>query len=72
MEGFEEPRSVNLESSYSDEQGKIPLARWGCLLIIIGFGLGGSSLPQNLGPGQKECPDRNILGRRSRHRESWK
>jgi len=43
-----------------DEKGKIPLAR--LILIIIGSGLGGSSVPQDLRSGQKEYPDRNILG----------
>jgi hypothetical protein len=45
-----------------DEKGKIPVAHRGCLLITIGSGLGGSSVPQNLGRRQKERPDRNILG----------
>jgi len=30
--------------------------------MVTGSGFGGSSLPQNLGTGQKEYPDRNILG----------
>ena len=30
--------------------------------MITGFGFGDFRLPQNLGTGQKECPDRNILG----------
>jgi hypothetical protein len=45
--------SEEARSLLRDEKGKIPLARRGCLLIIIGSGLGGSSLPQNLGIGQK-------------------
>jgi len=28
--------------------------------MVIGSGLGGSSLPQNLETGQKECRDRKI------------
>jgi len=62
------PRKITAQTANSryvfrDEIAKIPLARRGCLLIIIGSGLGRSSVPQNLERGQKECPDRNILGR---------
>ena len=49
-------------SVFRDEKGKIPLARRGCLLIIIGSGLGELRVPQNPGVGQKGWPDRNILG----------
>ena len=45
-----------------DELPKLRVAQWECSRIITGSGLGGSSLPQNLGSGQKECPNRNILG----------
>ena len=42
-------------------------------LWSTGFGLGGSSLPENLGSGQKEGLDRNMLGpwqrRRNRRRD---
>ena len=30
--------------------------------MVTGSGFGASRLAQNLGMGQKECPDRNILG----------
>ena len=30
--------------------------------MVTASGVGGSSVPQNLGRGQKDCPDRNILG----------
>ena len=52
------------------KKGKIPLSRRGCLSFITGAGLGGLSVPRNLGMGHKERPDRNILGRGSGHRES--
>lgn len=45
-----------------DEKGKIPLARRGCLLIIIGSGLGASRVPQNLGRRQKVEDHPTILG----------
>ena len=63
---------TELLSFISDEQGKIPLARRGCLSFIIGSGVGRSSVPQNPGIGQKEYPDRNILGRGSRRGKSRK
>ena len=45
-----------------DEKPKLRVGHWGCLHIITSSGLGPSRLPQNLGMGQKECPNRNILG----------
>jgi len=63
VEGLRGAKGATAMATFTyDEKGKIPLARRGCLLIIIGSGLGGSSVPQNPGIGQKEYPDRNILG----------
>jgi hypothetical protein len=45
-----------------DEKGKRRLRQWGSLLFISGSDLGGLSVSQNLGSGQKACLDRNILG----------
>jgi hypothetical protein len=72
MEGFEEPQSVNLESSYSDEIGKIPLSRRGCSPFINGAHLGGSSLPQNLGSGQRIEPTPRSGGSVGGHRSVGK
>jgi hypothetical protein len=48
--------------SYSDEIYEPRPGPWEYSHIIIGTGLGRSRVPQNLGIGQKDCPDRNILG----------
>ena len=42
------------ESAYSDEKGKLRLGQWGCLNMVTGSGFGESSVPQNLGSGQRE------------------
>ena len=46
--------------------------QWECLHIVTGSGCGAFRLPQNLGSGQKEGSDRNILrmGRRRRNRRN--
>src|SRR5512139_947435 len=44
------------------EIAKILRGRRRCSHVVAGSSLCGSSVPQNLGMGQKECPDRNILG----------
>jgi len=54
------PRKITAQTANSryvfrDEIAKIPLARRGCLLIIIGSGLGRSSVPQNLETGQRNA-----------------
>ena len=46
---------------YSDEICKLRRAPWECLPMVTGSRFGASRLPQNLGSGQKDCPDRNIL-----------
>jgi hypothetical protein len=52
-----------------DEKGKRRPRQWASLPFIIGSGFSESSVPQNLGKGQKECHDRKILGMWSRPRK---
>jgi hypothetical protein len=64
--------SSNLVRIYFDEKGKIPLARRGCLLIITGSAFGGSSVPQNLGSGQRIEPTPRSWGSMGGHRSRGK
>jgi hypothetical protein len=63
-EGSGEKKSVG-----SDELSEIPLARRGCLPLVIGSEFDGYRLSQNLGVGQKGWDNRNILGIGSTRRE---
>ena len=48
MEGFEEPQSVNVESSYSDELCKARAGQWECSPFIRATEANGSRVPQHL------------------------
>jgi hypothetical protein len=56
----------------SYEKGKRRLRQWGSLPFITGSGFGRSRVPQYPGMGQKERPDRNILGPGQNRREGRK
>ena len=67
VEGLRGVKGATATATFTyDEKGKIPLARRGCLLIIIGSGFGEASLPQNPGSGQSHEDRPTILGFRGR------
>jgi len=57
-----DPFGLRPENMSRDEKAKGRPRHFKCSLFIIGSGHGDSRVPQNLGMGQKEYPDRNILG----------
>jgi hypothetical protein len=54
------PRSP--QNVICDEEPKFRAGRWGCLPFITASGLSASTLPQNLGGGQKVERHLTILG----------
>jgi hypothetical protein len=55
-------QTANSGNMFPDELCKTRAGRCGCLPFITASGFGESRVTHNLGSGQKECPDRNILG----------